>query len=397
MPVCKKVFCLFFLLFISRSLFAFAPFDSTGVKVVQGKKFIVHKVEMKDYWYSVARRYKVSPIALQKANAKIQGDLKVGNTILIPMTDKPFIIPPISKPEVSLTENEKPIKEVVAKKEEKIKASEPIAKPKEATTAVKANTVIAKETAMSTPAEVKKDESKKLAAPVQKEVKEAPVVKKNEVSSKQTAVKPVSEIVKGKFPIIHQVKQGETIFSISQKYSIGLSELIGWNNLVSDELKPNQQLVVGFGNNNQTNATEVKAEEAPKTAVQPMQKEVATVQSSETDAAKPVKNLNTTIPRAPKADINVKEVNERGIALWINDKDINPSKFYALHRTAPIGTIIKVTNTLNNKDVFVKVVGTLPDTGDNNNVIIKISKAAVDKMEAIDQKFQVSLSYGDTK
>ena len=69
-------------------------------------------------------------------------------------------------------------------------------------------------------------------------------------------------------------------------------------------------------------------------------------------------------------------------------------KYYALHRTAPIGTILKVTNRMNNQFVYVKVVGTLPDTGENENIIIKVSQAVSSKLVALDPLFQVELSYG---
>ena len=49
---------------------------------------------------------------------------------------------------------------------------------------------------------------------------------------------------------------------------------------------------------------------------------------------------------------------------------------------------------MNTKYVFVKVVGILPDTGDNDKSIIKISQAAVNKLGALDAHFQVELSYG---
>jgi rare lipoprotein A (peptidoglycan hydrolase) len=85
------------------------------------------------------------------------------------------------------------------------------------------------------------------------------------------------------------------------------------------------------------------------------------------------------------------------VAAWMNEGDLNQNKFYALHRTAPVGTIIKVTNRMNNNSVFVKVVGLLPETGDNNNFIIKITQAAAQRIGALDQKFTAELSYGISK
>ena len=51
---------------------------------------------------------------------------------------------------------------------------------------------------------------------------------------------------------------------------------------------------------------------------------------------------------------------------------------------------------MNGDYVFVKVVGTLPDTGDNDKQILKMSEAAAKRIGAINEKFQVELNYGMT-
>ncbi|MCS7018112.1 MAG: LysM peptidoglycan-binding domain-containing protein [Cytophagales bacterium] len=55
-------------------------------------------------------------------------------------------------------------------------------------------------------------------------------------------------------PTIHKVQRGETLFSISKKYNVSIDNLRAWNNLRSDALAINQQLVVSNpeGSNNQT-------------------------------------------------------------------------------------------------------------------------------------------------
>ena len=115
-----------------------------------------------------------------------------------------------------------------------------------------------------------------------------------------------------------------------------------------------------------------------------------------TKIIKTASGMKTEVKKIPSATSGKsrKEITESGIASWIRDDDINPNKYYALHRTAPIGTIIRVTNKMNNKYVFVKVVGTLPDTGDNNDLVIKISKASAEKLGVHDSRFQSELSYG---
>jgi rare lipoprotein A (peptidoglycan hydrolase) len=137
-------------------------------------------------------------------------------------------------------------------------------------------------------------------------------------------------------------------------------------------------------------------------------KESATTQTKTIRTATPVAADSTRIVRTASIAKNTdakktvslnagkarREVFENGVASWIRDDDINPNKYYALHRSAPIGTIIKVTNKMNNKYVFVKVVGSLPNTGDNTDLVIKISKASAEKLGVHDSKFQSELSYG---
>ncbi|MFM9027501.1 MAG: hypothetical protein ACKOQ6_05850, partial [Bacteroidota bacterium] len=56
--------------------------------------------------------------------------------------------------------------------------------------------------------------------------------------------------------------------------------------------------------------------------------------------------------------------------------------------------VIKVTNRLNGKSVFVKVVGVLPEVRDNDGIVIKISKPGADQLGAKEQRFVVELLYG---
>jgi rare lipoprotein A (peptidoglycan hydrolase) len=71
----------------------------------------------------------------------------------------------------------------------------------------------------------------------------------------------------------------------------------------------------------------------------------------------------------------------------------NSDMFLALHRTAPVGTIMQIRNQMNDLSVFVKVVGKLPDTGANDKVVVKISQKAFERLAAVDKRFRVELSY----
>jgi rare lipoprotein A (peptidoglycan hydrolase) len=83
---------------------------------------------------------------------------------------------------------------------------------------------------------------------------------------------------------------------------------------------------------------------------------------------------------------------ENGMAEMIDPK-ADTNKYLALHKTAPVGTIMQVKNAMNGQVVYVRVIGKLPETGTNNNVVVRISKKAYQKLGAVDQKFRVEVSY----
>lgn len=70
------------------------------------------------------------------------------------------------------------------------------------------------------------------ARPEQRPVSEA-VVNKKETNSQGTK----------KDVVVHEVQNGETLYSLSKKYNVSVGELLKWNGL---ELKPGQKLVVGY-------------------------------------------------------------------------------------------------------------------------------------------------------
>jgi rare lipoprotein A (peptidoglycan hydrolase) len=88
------------------------------------------------------------------------------------------------------------------------------------------------------------------------------------------------------------------------------------------------------------------------------------------------------------------EKDEKGVATWMDDDGLDPNKMLVLHRTAPIGTVIKITNVMTNRTTFAKVVGRFTDTEQTKDVIIVMTKNVATALGALDKRFQVNLSYG---
>jgi hypothetical protein len=161
-----------------------------------------------------------------------------------------------------------------------------------------------------------------------------------------------------------------------------MAELRKWNNLTSDRLQEGQRLIVSDPAGSTSTIAVDKSNLLPaKAAVTAAPATAAAATQTPTEATAPVKE---------KGPEDIKKKIETGIAELIDVPD-NSGKFLALHRTAPIGTLVLVKNLTNNQSIWVKVIGRLPN-GDAK-VIIKLSPKAFEKLNAVDKRVRAEISY----
>ncbi len=91
-----------------------------------------------------------------------------------------------------------------------------------------------------------------------------------------------------------------------------------------------------------------------------------------------------------------KEINEKGIAFWDNqDKRAmrENKQLFVLHRTAPIGSTIRISNPMFHRTLFVKVIGRIPNAGYTPDVTVVVSPFCAKTLGAIDARFHIELRY----
>ena len=189
----------------------------------------------------------------------------------------------------------------------------------------------------------------------------------------------------------HTVASGETLFSISQMYNVEVEALKKLNSLSSNALAVGQTLKISAAN-------PVQAQESANAAV--------TTNPNVNQASNQVETTISTVPKILSTEKKIvvtesnnnyngtpfEEIVEEGQAELIVEGE-SSTKFLALHKTAKVGTVIKVRNRMNDLTVYVRVVGEIPNTTDNENIIIKLNKRAYDQLKALDNRFLVELSY----
>lgn len=177
--------------------------------------------------------------------------------------------------------------------------------------------------------------------------------------------------------IYHTVTPSETLYSIAKKYNISVGSIKEWNNLTGNNLQPGQYLAVSEKEDINDQASSTTSASKSATIEPQITPKVQTPPPSVTTNIEPLSG---------------EMVKQQGIAEVIKG-DYGSKKYLALHRTAPVGTIMQVKNEMNNLSIFVRVIGQLPNTGNNQNLILKISKAAQERLGVLDDQFRVEVSY----
>jgi LysM repeat protein len=322
------------LLSLTSTLFASAPVDSVGVENLNGKKVILHKLDPKDNYYSIGRKYGVSPKAIQQFNNN--ASLQIGHIIKVPT-------------ERSIMETVKPAPAV-----------QPPAQ------------------AQSKPVE---------QAPVKtqpKPVEQAPVKAQPVVTqpAAQTEQKPVqSTPATGTTSQQYKVSAHETLYAIAKRFNTTVDAITALNNLKSTNLSAGQVLLVPNG--------EPAPQQPATTAVEQAHVDTAKRDSTSVAAIDSLENH-----KAGANKYGLFEKNEKGVGTWIDDASLDPNKKLILHRTAPIGTVMRITNPMNNRTTFAKVVGRFTDSQSTHDALIVMTKNVAAALGALDKRFQVNISYG---
>ena len=306
--------------------------DSLRLETINGKQFIIHQVSEKETLYAISKHYGVSIMNILEFNKTADGGLEVGQILQVPYVPK------------SRVQSANGIIHTVAVKETLFSISKLYDVPVED---IKAQNNLS---------------SNSLALGQQLVIKKKPQI--NQEPVKQVQQLPVKTT--------HTVAPKETLFSISKQYGITVQQIKDWNGIQGNELKIDQVLIV---------SQPLKSFEPVKTEP-PLTAPVV--------VAQPTTTKETTI-KINESVAGSDEIKESGSAELIEGTDGN-RKYLALYSKAKVGTILKVRNSSNNQEVFVRVIGTLP-VGSDSRTVIKVSRSAFDRLGASEVALGVEVTF----
>jgi len=173
-------------------------------------------------------------------------------------------------------------------------------------------------------------------------------------------------------PVFYRVRSKETLFRVSRVYfQLPVDTLRNRNHLMDNSISIGQSLHVGWLN-------------------------AAGIPDSLQDFSK-TNTIRTTNSSGMQQAFMVlsnkqKMVQEKGAASW-NKRSKAAKGMYALHRTAPINSIMRVFNPLTEKAVYVKVISRINEKLVKDDVVLQLSSEAARNLGAMDARFYVKINF----
>ena len=195
------------------------------------------------------------------------------------------------------------------------------------------------------------------------------------------------------FAKYHKVALGETLYAISKKYNTSVEMIRALNVLETDQLLEGQRLLVQDGSAKMETVDKSSEVETDYTK---MKEEMAAQKYEDLGYNTPVTSKETetingyTVRVEKLVEYNIEKVEEEG-TIGVGAATIPSDKNFAVHFSAPIGTVIMVTNPKNKNTVFVKVIGNFK-MKEGSSEIIKLSESSAKQIDITDTSL-ILLSY----
>ena len=389
--------------------------DSIGVEKKDGKRFIIHRVDEGQTLYAIARRYGRSVADIKAANPTLANTVKYAELVRVPIPDGA-----LSRKEEKVIDKAIKKQEKTEKKEAKVVEKKAVVEPKES----------------SVPKETKSEKS------ADKKTAEKQIIRADDPA------KAGIHVVEPRQTLYSLASR----YGVSQADLRKWNNLPGNNVLIGQALIVSEKAYVDRMPSSPAPTTPVKVSEtpakpaeiptrrpeteaAPHVTTRPVEthptepKSITPAESKPERPTVPTPAPVATKPTEPEtrpttkpADKSAEKLSEKtaekpveviepprpgndapmptrgrrisssGVAEMIEGND-GSGKYLALHRTAPIGTLVQVRNEFNNQSLWVKVIGRLPNTGVNDKILIKLSTQAFAKLSPEDRRFRAEVSY----
>lgn len=204
---------------------------------------------------------------------------------------------------------------------------------------------------------------------------------------------PVVEDGSAEQVLFHLVEEKQTLYAIARLYGVRTEEIVEWNKLPDNNIQIGSKLLIKTSAVVKTEILELA--DTGDNLVDP----ILNIDTKSIATHKAVVPQNGLQDQLYQSFLDAKSRNQavssgRFSISWLkSSSDKMSSGYFALHKSAPVGTIIKVTNLVSKKYVFVKVIGKLPESSENISIQMRMSTQAQRDLQLNGEKAYVELEF----
>lgn len=226
-------------------------------------------------------------------------------------------------------------------------------------------------------------------------------------------------------PVYHTVQDKEWMYRISTTYNkVPIESLEKWNNISKDQIKSGMQLIVGYlkvkkdqsaladrgsagvkpaspvvTRPEEQKAVAVTKQDKPEAPVVPREEKITIINNPQEEKISTGTAVTQPVNKPVDGGYFKSLYEETGknssgsAGVFKSTSGWQDGKYYALMNGVAIGTIVRVSNASNNKTVYAKVLGQLPDMKESAGLTVRISDAAASDLGANLSKFPVEVKW----
>ncbi|MBT31869.1 MAG: hypothetical protein CMO01_19600 [Thalassobius sp.] len=381
--------------------------DSIGIKVINNRTYILHKVDKGDNLTTIANRYGVTITQVREANSNVDDKIKIGSILMVPLLKKNPVVATQNDNDTGLVKRLYTVKsgdylykvardfkmEVKRLKELNQLESETLNEGQQLIVEIPVE-------ALQVQAQTQTDNFNQQAIEQQNTNEQIntnnvqpntnttmPVVSTENANA---SMNPASALTR--VPKVHAAQEGEYLFALGRNLNVNLDSVRTWNYMEpADNITLNQQVIVGY-NYFDSKGNLILSTGADIADVNGFKASAIDAGNSQLTETQGAANLSTLTPEVKLGNIP-QNTKEEGIGMKISGNDASANQVVGLHKTAEYGTYIKVTNPSNGRTTAVKIIGKLPADAANSQVVIMLSSAACQRIGVLNNQFPVVLEY----
>ncbi len=211
----------------------------------------------------------------------------------------------------------------------------------------------------------------------------------------------------------HTVEKGQTLYSLSKMYNVSVDDIIYMNQLDNPSIGIGDKLIVQNVNNEALYNVSKNNDSAKENIPNDNSKNISISSKKENDKLL-YKQVETVKTEGKALEIKSKDVEmykmlydsyaetgsalkkKKGIGNFL-EQSTTKDVYLALVDGIVSGQVIRLRNLMNNKVIYLKVIGSVPSKDQKNNIAIKISQAAARDLKIVEDRFLAEWTWFEKK